>query len=442
MKVCDTPHFHDEWSTLVAESEALFANAAVGVVVVRNGVISRSNARAAQLLASEGGALAGTRLPSFAPVPSPNPGFVGEVQITRPDGRATWLRGTNNDLRTADGQRFSVWVLEEITEREQAREATRRARRRVAVLAVNLKQTAARLQDELTQWRGTIRDFAFEDRLRAAVMNCEMELHYQPVLDLRSGRISSVEALLRWRTADGRWISPSEFVPVAEATGLIHPLGLWTLQEACRQIASWRQQGVAPVPIAVNLSPRQFRHPDLVENILDTLARTGVPPSLIELEITETTLMEEIETTIPRLHRLTAAGIRLAIDDFGVGYSSLSYLRQLPISKLKIDRSFVRELQTDPNDIKIVSAIVGLARNLCLTTVAEGVETAGQLSILQSLSCDYCQGFYFAKPAHPSLVTPLLDKAKLNDAQPEADPLPLGPRSPCAGLTSAQQDLA
>jgi len=276
-------------------------------------------------------------------------------------------------------------------------------------LAVTLASNVTQINDELAQWqRSRHRDLAFEDRLRTAIEQHQFALHYQPIIDLRSLDVCAMEALLRWQASDGTHIPPAQFVPVAEATGLIQQLGQWSLREACRQSAAWRQAGIRAMPIAVNLSPCQLRQPDLVESILATLDETGTAPHQIELEITETSLMQDIDRTLPELRRLARSGIHLAIDDFGTGYSSLSYLRRLPITKLKIDQSFVRELQSAPNDATIVSAIIGLAKNLGMTTVAEGVETLGQVEILRSLGCDFCQGFYFSPAQSAATLVPLL----------------------------------
>jgi EAL domain-containing protein (putative c-di-GMP-specific phosphodiesterase class I) len=236
-----------------------------------------------------------------------------------------------------------------------------------------------------------------ESNMRRALENEEFTLHYQPVVDLTTGRIDCVEALLRWPQKDNSAMSPAEFIPVAEETGLIVPLGAWVLQKACEQAKAW--QALQPgLRLAVNLSARQFRQRNLIETIQLALASSGLAPSLLELELTEGILMDNAEGTLMTLRRLEGMGIRFAVDDFGTGYSSLSYLKRFPIHTLKIDRSFVRDINIDPDDAAIVTAIIFMARSLHLQVTAEGVETAEQADFLRSLACDHAQGFYFDRP--------------------------------------------
>ena len=239
-----------------------------------------------------------------------------------------------------------------------------------------------------------------EHALRRALAHNEFVLHYQPTVSLRTGRTVSVEALLRWPDPERGLVMPDEFIPVAEENGLIVPLGRWALEEACRQLASWRAQypECADLQVSVNLSARQFADPDLVPSVAAALCEAGLPPSRLWLEITESVLMDEAEATIETLKALRALGVHLSIDDFGTGYSSLSYLKRFPVDVLKIDRSFVDGLGADPEDEAIVTAVVRLAHALDLQVVAEGVETAAQLAELRRLGCNAVQGYYFAHP--------------------------------------------
>lgn len=236
-----------------------------------------------------------------------------------------------------------------------------------------------------------------EGDLRRAVERDELSLHFQPQLSLASGRIRGAEALLRWQRPGVGPVSPALFIPVAEETGLIVSIGEWVIDATCRQIAAWRAAGLPPLRVAVNLSARQFsaRLPQL---ILSTLARHGVPPDALELEITESTLMSGAEEVVSMMRELGDAGIHLSLDDFGTGYSSLSYLKRLPIDALKIDRSFVQGIPADADDSAIARAVIGLAKNLRLSVIAEGVETAEQQAFLAAAGCDEIQGFHFSRP--------------------------------------------
>jgi diguanylate cyclase (GGDEF)-like protein len=239
---------------------------------------------------------------------------------------------------------------------------------------------------------------ALESSLRKALAHGELVLYYQPVLDLPSGRVHGVECLLRWQHPERGLISPGEFVPLAELTGLILPMGPWTLREACRQAKAW-QGGVAPdLTVSINLSARQFQQRDLAEQVGDALEEVGLLPRLLEIEITETNAMQHAESTIRTLRELKALGVRLSIDDFGTGYSSLSYLKRFPIDTLKIDQSFIRDIGTDPDDAAIATAVIAMARTLELDVVAEGVETEEQLRFLADHGCDRIQGYVFSPP--------------------------------------------
>jgi EAL domain-containing protein (putative c-di-GMP-specific phosphodiesterase class I) len=228
-----------------------------------------------------------------------------------------------------------------------------------------------------------------------------------------------MEALLRWHHPQLGNISPVEFIPIAEKTGLIATIGEWVLRTACQQSMAWQLAGLAALPIAVNLSGRQFAQPALAQTITDILAQTGLAPHLLELEITESTLIQDTQASIAALNALTQLGIRISIDDFGTGYSSLSYLKSFPINAIKIDQSFVRDIHTDPDDAAIVSAIIAMAKSLGMETIAEGVETNEQLAFLQLRECDSMQGFLFSKPVNGNTLKQLLQSGKnLSNATP------------------------
>jgi EAL domain-containing protein (putative c-di-GMP-specific phosphodiesterase class I) len=249
--------------------------------------------------------------------------------------------------------------------------------------------------------RQAIERLQIEVGLRRAMAQGELRLHYQPIIELASGRIVSAEALLRWQDPELGLVSPARFIPVAEETGLIVPIGQWVLQQACAQVLAWRQSGLATISVAVNLSARQFRAADFAATVAEALRDTGCPADALQLEITESMVMHHAERALATMHALTALGVRLAIDDFGTGYSSLSHLKRFPVHKLKIDRSFVSDIHIDANDKAIVEAILVLAKKLGLRTVAEGVETAAQLDFLHALGCDEYQGYLFARPEPP-----------------------------------------
>jgi diguanylate cyclase (GGDEF)-like protein/PAS domain S-box-containing protein len=246
-----------------------------------------------------------------------------------------------------------------------------------------------------------------ENSLRTALERNEFALHYQPQVSLLSGQMIGMEALLRWHHAELGMISPANFIPLAEDTGLIIPIGAWVLHTACKQTKAWHDAGLPPVRVAVNISGRQFREniPQLVEK---ALAESGLPPQYLELEITESVAMQHAESTEQTLGVLRDMGVRLSIDDFGTGYSSLSYLKRFPINKLKLDQSFVRDIISDPDDAAISMAIIALAHGLKLDVIAEGVETESQLSFLRSHGCDAIQGYYFSRPVAPEQMEQLL----------------------------------
>jgi diguanylate cyclase (GGDEF)-like protein/PAS domain S-box-containing protein len=243
--------------------------------------------------------------------------------------------------------------------------------------------------------------FTLENRLRKAIEAGDLVLHYQPLIDWPRRAVCGMEALVRWNDPEHGLIDPVEFIPIAEETGLIVPIGEWVLGEAMRQNRAWQKEGRPLLPISVNLAARQFRQKDLVEILRRILADTGQPARLLELEITETTLMQDIDETRTKLQEISAMGVQLVIDDFGTGYSSLSYLKRFPVHKLKIDQAFVRDLTFDPDDAAIVTAIIALARSLGLETLAEGVETREQLDVLLGLGCERFQGSLFSLPLLP-----------------------------------------
>jgi diguanylate cyclase (GGDEF)-like protein/PAS domain S-box-containing protein len=239
-----------------------------------------------------------------------------------------------------------------------------------------------------------------ESDLRRAVERDEFYLQYQPIITLETGAVRGFEALVRWCHPERGMVSPDDFIPIAEETGLIIPIGQWVLEEACRQIHRWQEElpQYPPLQISVNLSVKQFMNADLIEHIKEALEETGVDPHSLKLEITESMVMENVEAAIAMMEQLRKLGIELSIDDFGTGYSSLSYLHRFPISTLKIDRSFVSRMTVNNENAEIVRTIIMLARSLKMDVVAEGVETAEQLAQLKALDCEYGQGYYFSKP--------------------------------------------
>jgi predicted signal transduction protein with EAL and GGDEF domain len=241
-----------------------------------------------------------------------------------------------------------------------------------------------------------------ETALHKAIERDELVLHYQPKVDVRAARMAGAEALMRWQRGGGRLVPPGEFIPLAEETGLIVPLSEWALREAARQARLWQQSIGFNESIAVNLPSRLFERSDLVENIHQCVTAAGVPHRMIMIEITESSLMKELQNVIPSLHRLNEIGVEISIDDFGTGYSSLAYLTTLPISELKIDIRFVRDLGITPQSSAVVTAIIALARSLGLRVVAEGVETLRQMEVLHRLGCGVMQGYLFSRAVPPA----------------------------------------
>jgi diguanylate cyclase (GGDEF)-like protein len=253
---------------------------------------------------------------------------------------------------------------------------------------------------------------SLENDLRRAVELGQLELHYQPKVDIGTNRIRSAEALLRWRHPTRGLVPPNVFIPIAEETALIVPIGEWVLREACRQMRLWIDSGMSPVRIAVNLSAKQFRHVDLVAVVRSAIEEAQLQPGYVELELTESAIMDDAEESAATLGILSTMGVHISIDDFGTGYSSLSYLRRFPLDKLKIDRSFVRDLMSNPDDASIVKAIISLAHNLRLRVVAEGVETSEQLNYLRELGCDQYQGYFCSPAVPPSAFEALLQRMR------------------------------
>ncbi len=239
---------------------------------------------------------------------------------------------------------------------------------------------------------------SLENGLRIALERGEFELYYQPQIELTSGRVSAVESLVRWNHPQWGTVPPSVFIHVAEDSGIVVPLGKWMLREACAQVIRWQRSGFPPVPVAVNISAVQLRHKDFSQFVQGVLEETALPPHLLQLEITESLLMQDEGRGIAGLHELAALGVQLALDDFGTGYSSLTYLRRFPISTLKIDRSFIHDCESADFDPAIVRAIITLAHSLRLKVIGEGVETERQLMLLKAEGCDEVQGFYFSAP--------------------------------------------
>ncbi len=235
-------------------------------------------------------------------------------------------------------------------------------------------------------------------QLRLAMEREQFLLYYQPKMDLATGMINGMEALIRWQHPEKGMVNPADFIPLAEETGIIIPLGEWVLSQACQQTRRWQEEGLGPMRVSVNLSARQFQDKELLEMVESVIRETGIEDGMLELEITETTIMQDIERTIETLWQLRDLGALLSIDDFGTGYSSLNYLKRFPLDILKIDRSFITDITTDSNDRAVVEAIVSLSRHLKMKVVAEGVETKEQLDFLREQRCHEIQGYYLAKP--------------------------------------------
>jgi EAL domain-containing protein (putative c-di-GMP-specific phosphodiesterase class I) len=254
--------------------------------------------------------------------------------------------------------------------------------------------------------------FQLEGELRHAHERGELELFYQPQLGLKSGRITGAEALVRWRHPKWGLVTPDRFIALAEETGLIIPIGEWVLRTACRQLVAWHKKGYALARISVNLSGTQIERGNLVNTVSTVLKETGIAPASLELEVTESVIMKDPEQAAAVLNGLRELGVELAIDDFGTGYSSLSYLKRFPLDNLKIDKSFVKGIPQDPNDVAIICAIVALAENLQLRVTAEGVESEAQRKFLLTHGCHVGQGYLFSPAVPRSKFEPMLSGKK------------------------------
>jgi diguanylate cyclase (GGDEF)-like protein/PAS domain S-box-containing protein len=252
-----------------------------------------------------------------------------------------------------------------------------------------------------------------EIELRHALVRNEFELHFQPQLNVRSGNVVGMEALIRWNNAALGRVSPADFIPLAEDTGLIVPIGEWILRAACAQCKAWENAGLSPFLVSVNIAAPQFRRSNLLQLVSAVLTEYDLDPRWLGLEITESSIMKHAEQTIKTLFDLREIGVSISIDDFGTGYSSLSYLKRFPVNKIKVDQSFVRDIGTDPNDAAIVSAVIAMSKQLGIRTVAEGVETQAQLEFLSRLDCDEYQGYLFSKPVPAAEVLPLMQRRPL-----------------------------
>nr|WP_246347357.1 GGDEF domain-containing phosphodiesterase [Desulfurispira natronophila] len=256
-----------------------------------------------------------------------------------------------------------------------------------------------------------LRDAQLGSALKGAIGRGEMEVHYQPKVSLLSGKVTGVEALLRWQR-EGQMISPADFIPLAEKSGDILPIGEWVLRTACKQLRRWHDEGHDHLGVAVNLSGKQFRDTQLVDLVKDALQESGIPPQCLNLEITENMLIERVEEAIETMKRITELGVQMSIDDFGRGYSSLTYLKRFPINVLKVDQSFVKDLPTGQKDVAIASNIISLGKSLNLKVIAEGVETGDQLEFIRSRNCHEMQGFLFSKAITPEKISAMLRSGK------------------------------
>lgn len=251
------------------------------------------------------------------------------------------------------------------------------------------------------------RNLMIENDLKKALVQKQLEIYYQPRVDVATGKLNGAEALIRWRHPQRGFISPNEFIPLAEETGLINQIGEWVIQKVCHQIYEWNEKGVSQIPISVNLSAKQFQHKNFIPTLTKIIQQAKIDPKLLELEITERIAMQNTEELIEKLSELKAIGLKILMDDFGTGYSSLSFLGRLPIDTLKIAREFVKDISVKENNA-IISTIIAIAHHLNLSVIAEGVETAEQLEVLKELSCNEMQGFFFSKPVPLSKMEDLL----------------------------------
>ncbi len=257
--------------------------------------------------------------------------------------------------------------------------------------------------------------FVLQEELRNALARSEFALLYQPQVDLRSGRVFAVEALIRWNHPTLGVVSPTSFIPTAEETGLIVPIGDWVLHEACRQNKAWQDAGLPPMTVCVNVSARQFRERNLVGRVVNALRDSGLEARYLELEVTESLIMQDIELAVATMNELQGLGVQISIDDFGTGYSSLSALKTFPVARLKIDKSFINDVANDENDQAVASAVISLGQKLNMRVIAEGVETEDQMAFLRKNNCDEMQGYHFSKPVSAQDIEKLLDRGHHND---------------------------
>jgi diguanylate cyclase (GGDEF)-like protein len=255
--------------------------------------------------------------------------------------------------------------------------------------------------------------FTIENKLRTALEKNELMLFYQPQVDLMTGKILGAEALVRWLQPDLVFIKPGNFIPVAEETGLIIPMGEWILHSACKQGKAWQEEGLELFDLSVNISGIQFMQEDFVGMVTNSLRESGFDPSYLKLELTESIVMKDPQNAVKKMNSLKQLGIQISIDDFGTGYSSMSYLKRFPTSSLKVDRSFIQDIDTNPDDQTIVRAIIALAHNLNIKVIAEGVETKKQLWLLRGYGCDGAQGFYFCPPVNPTAFVEFMVRKKI-----------------------------
>jgi EAL domain-containing protein (putative c-di-GMP-specific phosphodiesterase class I) len=261
--------------------------------------------------------------------------------------------------------------------------------------------------------------FLLQEELRNAVVRSELVLLYQPQVDLRTGRVFAVEALIRWNHPTRGMLSPIKFIPLAEESGLIVQIGDWVLREACRQNRSWQSAGIPPITVCVNVSARQFREKNLVSRVVSALRESGLRSEYLELELTESLIMQDVDRAVATMEELQLLGVQISIDDFGTGYSSLSALKTFPVARLKIDKSFITDVSSDENDKAVACAVISLGQKLNLRVIAEGVETDDQVAFLRANNCDEMQGYHFSKPVAAREIEALLGTREKPEASAE-----------------------
>ena len=255
------------------------------------------------------------------------------------------------------------------------------------------------------------RTYVLQEKLQTALSQAQFVLFYQPQAEVKTGKVFAVEALIRWMHTTRGLIAPMQFIPLAEETGLITEIGDWVLEEACRQNREWQANGMQPIAVSVNVSPRQFKDKDLAQRVANKLERTGLAPQYLELEVTESLIMQDLDQAVATMEKLRDLSVRLSIEDFGTGYSSLTALRRFPVHRLKIDRSFIQHVATSESDTALASAMIWLGQRLKLRVIAEGVETDEQIRFLKENNCDEMQGYYFSRPLAARDLEPILRSA-------------------------------